>query len=293
MVYLTVSTRTNSNNLSSRSPQVTSLIQSFQSQELMTRSLPLDAIKPDDWLFHDDILVLSVPVSVLYSESEFSPYVAALKMTKVKRAILVLDGAMNETLENYLKLQLDQYATNGFFFVAYVKESSSTNTSAVSASMTTPTGTGNVSMPEPVKLPITLKKVISLNNVTRAIMSDLKFNQFGHIDEEYNLEGLVITSLTLSWDPYFIIDNCDEAGKNCDQRGFLADFMDGLCKILNCTWDSHAPPDGNWGVRPISGPFNKSGVWGGAMGGVVNGEYMTSLSQWVWNVERYHAPFLI
>lgn len=57
--------------------------------------------------------------------------------------------------------------------------------------------------------------------------------------------------------------------------------------LLNFTWTSHAPPDGSWGVRPISGPFNRSGVWGGAMGSVVNGEYHVSLSQWVWTIDRY------
>jgi hypothetical protein len=37
---------------------------------------------------------------------------------------------------------------------------------------------------------------------------------------------------------------------------------------------------------PISGPFNKSGIWGGAMGGIVNGQYMLGMANWVWNYER-------
>ena len=44
--------------------------------------------------------------------------------------------------------------------------------------------------------------------------------------------------------------------------------------------------DSNWGVRPISGPYNSSGVWGGVMGDVINRKYHLSLSMWVWNVER-------
>jgi hypothetical protein len=132
-----------------------------------------------------------------------------------------------------------------------------------------------------------LKSIVMLNNVTRAVINPVTFNQFGQIKEEYNLQGIEMISMTLSWAPYFIIENCDEFGKKCDTSGFLADFMDGLGQILNFTWDSHAPPDGSWGVRPISGPFNKSGIWGGAMGGVVNGDYALSLSQWVWNIERY------
>jgi hypothetical protein len=126
-----------------------------------------------------------------------------------------------------------------------------------------------------------------LNNVTQAVINPVTFNQFGQIKEEYNLQGIEIVSITLDWAPYFMIENCNEFGKNCKKSGFLADFMDGLGKILNFTWDSHAPLDGIWGVRPISGPFNKSGIWGGAMGGVINGDYALSLSQWVWNIERY------
>ena len=63
--------------------------------------------------------------------------------------------------------------------------------------------------------------------------------------------------------------------------------MDSASKIMNFTWESYADPNGNWGVAPISGPYNKSGVWGGVMGSIVNGDYMISLSAWIWNIERY------
>ena len=124
-------------------------------------------------------------------------------------------------------------------------------------------------------------QVLSLINSTRTLVHELEFTKLGQIIDNIDMEGLTIYSNTLSWAPYFIIENCDEFGRNCDMSGFLADYMDALGRILNFTWTSHAPPDGSWGVRPISGPFDKSGVWGGAMGGVVNGEYHISLSQWV------------
>ena len=120
-----------------------------------------------------------------------------------------------------------------------------------------------------------------------AAVSDLKFNQFGHVLENYNLKGMKILSNTLPWPPFFTIQNCDSEGKNCQTDGFLADYMDALGQILNFTWESHKPPDDNWGVQPLSGPFTLSGLWGGAMGSVVNGEYHISLSQWVWLEGRY------
>jgi hypothetical protein len=49
----------------------------------------------------------------------------------------------------------------------------------------------------------------------------------------------------------------------------------------------HLAVEHGWGVTPISGPLNKSGVWGGALGGIVNGDYIMSQSTWVWNIDRY------
>ena len=91
------------------------------------------------------------------------------------------------------------------------------------------------------------------------------------------LQGMKIMSNTLPWPPFFEINNCDSNGRNCETRGFLADYMNALGQIMNFTWESHKPPDDNWGVEPLSGPFNLSGIWGGAMGSVVNGEYHISL----------------
>ena len=55
---------------------------------------------------------------------------------------------------------------------------------------------------------------------------------------------------------------------------------------MNCTLKHYYQKDEFWGVAPLSGPYNKSGVWGGVMGNIVNGKYMMSLSAWVWNFER-------
>ena len=37
----------------------------------------------------------------------------------------------------------------------------------------------------------------------------------------------------------------------------------------------------------IRDSFNKSGIWGGVMGSIINGDYMISLSAWDWNFDRY------
>ena len=53
------------------------------------------------------------------------------------------------------------------------------------------------------------------------------------------------------------------------------------CLVLNCTVKHFTLQNQDWGVAPKS-----DGTWGGLMGGVVNGDYMISLSTWVWNIER-------
>ena len=69
--------------------------------------------------------------------------------------------------------------------------------------------------------------------------------------------------------------------------GLLSELQDVACKVLNCTWEIIEPQDEyGWGVKPISGPYNQSGIWGGVMGGIINGDYMLSLSTWIWLIER-------
>ena len=94
-------------------------------------------------------------------------------------------------------------------------------------------------------------------------------------------------SNNLPWAPYFMMEDCNANGKNCKNSGFLVDLMNALGKVHNFTWESHQPSDGSWGLKPIDGPYNKSGTWIGSLGSVVNGDYHISLSQWVWNLERY------
>ena len=179
---------------------------------------------------------------------------------KIKKGILVFTESLDSDQENILKSNLEKNLLgDAFFYLLYLMNN-------------------NVTL---------YKQVISLINNTKPIIQDLEFNTNGQIIEKYDLEGAQLYSIALSWAPYFTIENCDDTGRNCDVSGFLSDYLDALGNIMNFTWTSHAPPSGSWGVRPLSGPFNKSGLWGGVMGGVVNTEYHMSLSQWVWNIDRY------
>jgi hypothetical protein len=107
------------------------------------------------------------------------------------------------------------------------------------------------------------------------------------ITEEYDLNGLMVYSISDSWAPYLIIEDCNKSGTKCKSSGYLIDYVDLMAEQYNFTYESHRQMDGDWGTLPKSGPYNMSGEWGGAMGRVVNREYEFCLSSWSWIRDRY------
>ena len=233
-------------------------LETLNEYHIRTRSFE-NELSRENLDFELDSVLLISDIEILSDPSLFKIHLEELGLHKIRRSALVFHEPLNELnitlLHNSLQNLLDKDA---FFFIFYQDMTGS----------------------------LFKKQAISLNNITKTFIKDISFNNLNISEDNFNLEGEQLLSKTLSWAPYFIIENCDESGRNCDLSGFLADYMDAMGRILNFTWTSHAPADGSWGVRPISGPFNKSGVWGGAMGSIVNGEYHISLSQWVWNIER-------
>ena len=75
-------------------------------------------------------------------------------------------------------------------------------------------------------------------------------------------------------------------GMTCENEGYLIDLSKMAENLFNFTLVSLRDPDNDWGVTPKSGPYNRSGTWGGVMGGVINGEFDMSLSAWVWVFNR-------
>ena len=104
--------------------------------------------------------------------------------------------------------------------------------------------------------------------------------------ETYELGGIQIQSMSLPWSPYLVQDNCQANGITCDSEGYLIDIVEMAGRLFNFTYVSLRDPNNDWGVTPKSGPYNRSGVWGGVMGGVVNGQFDMSLSAWQWVYNR-------
>ena len=205
----------------------------------------------------DTVVVLTTANDRL--TTQFDMALTLIGSHKIRRSLLLVDGVsdapMREKVEDHLR---QFYAGQNAWFYLFFPNST------------------------------IIRQVISLTNSTQGVLiQDLLLNKRGQIIEKYNLEGLHLYSTALNWAPYFTLENCNEKGRNCQLEGYLSDLMTAMGQTLNFTWTSHKPIDGSWGVRPLSGPFNFSGVWGGAMGGVLQSQYHLSLSQWVWNIERY------
>ena len=210
--------------------------------------------------FNLDTWVILTQTKILSETNKFQIYLEQIGEHRIKKSVLVFTDLLDASQENELQDTLKSLVNdNAWFYLLYQRLDNITE----------------------------YKNILSLSNSTKTLVQDLKLNKNNQIIQNYNLEGIKLYSKTLTWAPYFVINDCDEKGKNCEFEGLLKDYMDAMGRILNFTWTSHAPPDGNWGVRPISGPYNRSGLWGGAMGSVINGEYHISLSNWVWNLERY------
>lgn len=234
----------------------------IQTSYALDNSVCLDknVICPLDPQLYQDSIVLLAKSNQLRRKEIFQIYLYMISIAKVKRGLLVFTTPFSDLHKTLLYDLVKTIDNNTLFYVIY-KEANTFNTHYM--------------------------QVISIRKATKAIINSIELDQFGHIIERYDLNKLKIYGITLSWAPFFTVENCDFEGKNCDQYGFYGDFMDECAKIMNFTWESHADPEGNWGVRPISGPFNISGLWGGAFGSVVNGDYMISLSHWLWNIDRY------
>ena len=231
----------------------------LENHKLRTRRLTYPRLLPV-LQFNLDTMVILTETNIMSEPEKFLMYLKQIGKHRIRKTVMVFSDELSESQEMELKDSLQGLVTyDAWFTIMYQKP----------ANMTA------------------YKNILSINNSTKTLMQDIKFNKVNQMVDEINMEEITIYSSTLSWMPYFSITNCDDMGKNCDIKGFLSDYMDAICRIINCTWTSHAPPDGSWGVRPISGPFNLSGVWGGAMGNVVNGDYHVSLSQWVWTANRY------
>ena len=137
---------------------------------------------------------------------------------------------------------------------------------------------------------ISYNRVITILNVEQIVVNSLSFNNYGHIIEDYDLQGMHVLSTTVSWPPYIFLSEGCKNPKNyndeCKAYGHLVDALNVMGRMSNFTWECHGDPNDDYGTTPLSGPANASGTWGGVVGDVFYGKYQFSMSTWVWKEER-------
>ena len=209
--------------------------------------------------FEIDTQVLVTDLPTLLNTIERKKIMKAIENHRVKKTMLLLQQRLSKEMEAKLvetirrSIGFDAY----FYIICYVSEHETV-----------------------------LYRAISLKNSPEVVIEPLIFEHDAALVESYNLGGQEIASITDSWSPYIKIEGCNEDGSKCNTTGYLTDMFDAVKKILNSTWTTHKQLDGNWGIQPVSGPFNRSGVWNGVFGKVVNKQYPISINFWVNNIER-------
>ena len=127
------------------------------------------------------------------------------------------------------------------------------------------------------------------------------------IDVDYNLNQILLPGISLDWSPFYTLSDCDSKvckqsadpeckqdadtisqGQNCKQcAGILDSFLDTLRNMFNMTFSCNRDPQNNWGVNPLTGSwYDPNATFNGVFGGVINGDYDTSISSWDIYLER-------
>ena len=122
--------------------------------------------------------------------------------------------------------------------------------------------------------------VISIQHMRYPIIKEVTITADYLMKEDYNLQGMTIRSVDMTWAPYLIMD-CDKNNMNCKTSGYCSDLMNILKAKLNFTWIPMWEPTNLWGTIADSGPNNVSGTHTGVFGSVRKGaDYQMSVSTW-------------
>ena len=186
-------------------------------------------------------------------------YLSSLLKRKIKMSLLMTTKPLVSNGINLLQSYLSNLQAHTFFYTATLTQNSTV---------------------------MEWNQIISVKS--GSVVNGLTFadNSF-RIIEQYDLQGLEITSTALTWPPYLTIDECNEFGLKCGKNyGFLVDFMNRLEIIFNFTCTSQKNVDNNWGMTPKSGTYSINGTWEGVWGDILSRQYDMSLSLYAWKLAR-------
>ena len=219
----------------------------FRPKDISFAIIPLSKVK--ETMMNDT----SFGVFILDARADvYEDYLRLIARRKVRKSLLVL---MNED-ENMKELlqYLDNMGTSSYFYVANLAKESAFEI---------------------------WHQVFSLASGTVSNVLNFENNSL-KILESIDLQGLEVTSTTLTWAPLYTIDDCNDMGQECATTyGLLHDYMEILSKEFNFTCISHKNLDNDWGLVP-----NENGTYGGILGDLYSKKYDMVISVWQWFLER-------
>ena len=207
-------------------------------------TLIADALIDDHRVGKSDTLVFLV---LSYNESHLTLYLNKAVTRKVLSCAIIMMVDLTPEEMNSLNHLIDDLGKNAMFYLIYLIETEG-------------------------RWKTSWYRVITLSGYKKAMINSVQFNDKNVIKEHYDLGGIHIRSLSLSWTPYFLLSGCNENGKFCKSEGYLSNLMDELGRLMNFTWESHQEVNNDWGLNQY-----QSGGWGGVVGNVFNGTYQLSI----------------
>ena len=177
-----------------------------------------------------------------------------ISLRKIMTTVMVVIDPIDERFTLKLKALVQKLSKNMFFYLIYSEKSNYER--------------------------ILFKRVIALQNNEKVLIQKIDFHSNGKMKSNYDLEGMHIPCITLSWAPFAKLSKCDpDSKKYCISEGYLPELLDLVAKTLNFTWHCDEEPNGDWGVIP-----NATGAYGGVMGKISSGLYPLGVSFW-YNIE--------
>ena len=97
--------------------------------------------------------------------------------------------------------------------------------------------------------------MIKVKNTERTVVTGLSLTpNLVVIDREWDLQGITVKSISLTWMPDYGLYGCRKDGTQCNMvTGILASIFKSVAARTNITIRHLLEPEGNWGMQPISG----------------------------------------
>ena len=153
----------------------------FQKHDLRVRRLSYNKLYPE-LNFNLDTLILLTETRILSEPFRFQIYLEHIGNHKIRKTILMFVDHFDSNQESKLNDALNNLVTGNAWFILLYQNSIMTK----------------------------YCNILSLPNNTKTLVQDMKLNERNQMVEIKDLEGLELYSNTLSWEPYFMISNCDD-----------------------------------------------------------------------------------